>query len=76
MRVDFISNLSMVLMPLLVGLLFIVSYFFADKNEFFHFLAYFPRKREGSLKIGSLIFGIIFVIVAFYNYLKVFYRLK
>ena len=68
-----ISNLAKIVMPLAVGLLFIISFFFADRNEFFNFLAYFPRKREGSIKIGSLIFGIIFVIVALYNFLRIFF---
>ncbi|RLB38088.1 MAG: hypothetical protein DRH20_06475 [Deltaproteobacteria bacterium] len=68
-----ISNLAKVVMPLAVGILFIISFFFADRNEFFNFLAYFPRKREGSIKIGSLIFGIIFVIVALYNFLRIFF---
>ena len=68
-----ISNLAKIVMPLAVGLLFIISFFFADRNEFFNFLAYFPRKREGSIKIGSLIFGGIFVIVALYNFLRIFF---
>ena len=66
------SNLFKVIMPLLAGLLFIISYFLADKNEFFRFFAYFPRKREGSIKIGSLIFGIVFIIVALYNFLATY----
>ena len=49
-----------------VGFLFIVSYFFSDKNFLFQFLAYFPRKRKGSVKIGSLIFGLVFVLISTY----------
>ena len=64
-----VSNIFKVIMPLLGGILFIISYFFSEKNEFFSFFAYFPRKRKGSLKIGSLVFGIVFLIIAFYNYL-------
>jgi len=66
---DNISNLFKVIMPFFVGILFVLSYFFSEKNEFFHFFAYFPRRRESSIKIGSLIFGIVFLIIAFYNYL-------
>ena len=66
---DDVSNIFKVIAPLIGGALFIVSYFFSEKNEFFHFLAYFPRKRESSIKIGSLIFGIVFLIIAFYNYI-------
>jgi hypothetical protein len=53
---DDVSNIFKVIMPLLGGMLFILSYFFSEKNEFFNFLAHFPRKREDSLKIGSVIF--------------------
>lgn len=70
MQVDMVSNLAKVIMPLLVGLLFVISYLFANKNEFFQFIAYFPRRREGSIKIGSLIFGIVFILVALYNFLR------
>ncbi len=48
-------GLAQVLMPLLVGVLFVISYFLSDKYFFFEFIAYFPRKREGSVKVGSLI---------------------
>jgi len=65
-------NLAKVIVPLAVGALFICSFFLAEKNQFFKYLAYFPRKRERSLKVGSLIFGIVFVIVAFYNFLTCF----
>ena len=58
---------SKILMPLLAGLLFISSYFLSEKNEFFKFIAYFPQKREGSIKAGSIIFGSAFILVAIYN---------
>lgn len=61
-------GLAQALMPLLVGILFVVSYFLSDKYFFFEFIAYFPRKREGSVKIGSLIFGIIFILISIYNF--------
>ena len=67
-----ITNLAEIIMPFTVGILFIISFFFSDRNVFFNFLAYFPRKRDGSIKSGSLIFGIIFVIIAVYNLLKKF----
>jgi len=46
------------IMLMLAGLMFVVSYFMADKNWFFELLAYFPRKRKGSVKIGGLAFGL------------------
>ena len=72
MNMDNVSNIFKVIMPLVVGTLFVVSYFFSEKNEFFNFLAHFPRKREGSIKIGSLIFGLVFLIIALYNYFITF----
>jgi hypothetical protein len=62
-----VSNILKVLIPFLFGVLFISSYFFAQKNEFFHFLAYFPRQRTGSIKVGSLVFGFAFIIVSLIN---------
>jgi len=67
MQIETILNLSRVGAPLIVGVLFILSYFLSDKNEFFHLLAYFPRKREGSIKIGAVVFGGAFILIAFYN---------
>jgi energy-coupling factor transporter transmembrane protein EcfT len=69
---DDVSNIFKVIMPLLGGILFIVSYVFSEKNEFFNLIAHFPRKRKGSIKIGSLIFGLVFLIIAIYNYLITF----
>ena len=66
------SDLFKVIMPLLAGTLFITSYFLADMNEFFRFFAYFPRKRKGSVRFGSLIFGAAFIIVGIYNYLATY----
>ena len=73
MRIIMITNLIKVVMPLSVGIIFILSYFLADRNEFFNFLAYFPRKREGSIKFGSLIFGGSFVIVSLYNFFRILF---
>ena len=55
-------------MPALVGALFVASYFLADKHYFFEFLAYFPRKREKNVKIGPLIFGGAFLLIALFNW--------
>lgn len=63
-------GLAQALMPLLVGILFVVSYFLSDKHFFFEFIAYFPRRREGSVKIGSLIFGVVFILISIYNFYK------
>jgi hypothetical protein len=67
MQIELFLKISRVGAPFIVGILFIASYFLADKNEFFHFLAYFPRKREGSIRIGSLVFGAAFILIAIYN---------
>jgi len=67
-------DISRVGAPLIVGVLFITSYFFSDKNEFFHWLAYFPRKREGSMKIGAVVFGAAFILIALYNCLVIYIR--
>ena len=56
-----------ILMPLIGGVLFITSYFLSEKNEFFKFIAYFPRKREGSIKAGSIVFGAVFILIGIYN---------
>jgi hypothetical protein len=72
MQVELFLKISKVGMPLIVGILFIVSYFLADKSEFFHFLAYFPRKREGSIRIGSVVFGAAFLLIAIYNLFTTF----
>jgi len=61
-----IENLR-ILILFLVGIIFIASYFFSEKNEFFSFIAYFPRKRKGSVKSGSIVFGAAFILVAIYN---------
>lgn len=63
-------GLAQALMPLLVGIFFVVSYFLSDKHFFFEFIAYLPMKRKGSVKIGSLIFGIIFILISIYNFYK------
>jgi hypothetical protein len=62
------ESIKIVLLALL-GLLFFVSYFLADKNWFFEYLAYFPRKRKGAQKIGGLVFGCGFWVIAIINYL-------
>jgi len=62
-----VSNVLRVLIPFLFGVLFISSYFLADKNEFFHFIAYFPRNKTGRIKAGPLVFGLAFIIVSFIN---------
>ena len=51
---------------LLIGILFVASYFLSEKNYFFEYLAYFPRKKKGSTKAGSLIFGSIIIAIAIY----------
>jgi hypothetical protein len=56
-------------MLVLTGLMFVVSYFLAEKNWFFDWLAHFPRKREGSMKVGGLIFGVGLWVVAAITYL-------
>ena len=60
-------DLLKVAMPLAVGVLFVLSYFLSDKHFIFEFLAYFPRKKPGSVKAGSLVFGVVFILVALYN---------
>lgn len=60
-------DLLKIAMPFVVGVLFVMSYFFSDKHFIFEFLAYFPRRRSNSIKAGSLIFGIVFILVAVYN---------
>lgn len=55
-----------------VGLLFFLSYFLAEKNAFFEYLAYFPRKREKSVKIGGLIFGRALWVVAILHIIRFF----
>lgn len=65
MPIDYLK----IIIPFLVGLLFITSYFYSEKNELFKFLAYFPRKRKGSVKAGPLFFGAAFILVALYNLL-------
>jgi len=62
-------QIGKVVVPALFGIMFILSYFLADKSWFFEYLAYFPRKREGALKIGGLVFGCGFCVVAIINYL-------
>lgn len=62
------QSIQIVLLALL-GLLFFVSYFLADKNWFFEYLAYFPRKRKGAQKIGGLVFGCGFWVIAIISYL-------
>jgi hypothetical protein len=52
----------------LFGLVFVLSYFLAEKNWFFEYLAYFPRKRKGAQKIGGLVFGCGFWVVAIIIY--------
>ena len=64
------GNSFQIIIPAIVGILFVASYFLADKNSFFGFLAYFPRKREGSMKVGGLAFGCGFLIVALINYIR------
>jgi len=59
--------LPKIIAPLLVGLLFVSAYFLPERGEFFKFLAYSPRKREGSRKIGSIVFGAALTLVAIYN---------
>ena len=72
MQIELLLKNSKVVMPLIVGILFVASYFLADKSEFFNFLAYFPRKREGSIRFGSLVFGTAFLLIAIYNLLSAF----
>jgi len=62
-----VSAVAISVMPLAVGVLFVISFFFSDKNELFRFLAYFPRKRERSVKAGSLVFGVALIIVGLFN---------
>ena len=70
MPIDYLK----IIIPFLVGILFVASYFYSEKNEFFKFFAYFPRKRKGSVKTGSIIFGAAFTLVALYNLLIEIYK--
>ena len=70
MPIDYLK----IIIPFLAGLLFITSYFCSEKNEFFKFFAYFPRKRKDSLKTGSFVFGAALTLVALYNLLIEIYK--
>lgn len=72
MQINKALYLARIIMAFSIGILFIISYFLEDKNDFFNFIAYFPRKRKGSIKAGSLIFGIIFIIIAIYHCFMIF----
>jgi len=58
-----------ILLAFFVGLLFVLSYFLADKHWFFEWLAYFPRRRKGALKVSGLIFGCVLWLIAIYHYM-------
>jgi len=58
------------LIPVTAGIIFILSYFFPDRNEFLRFFAHFPGGGKVRTRITPLLIGLAFILVAVFNLVR------